>query len=73
MKANYSNDPVTVDSVLVSFSFPKDPEKKNRTVALIGKKSKGMKPDIIGHFSGEAALALYKTLTGKDAYKEENK
>lgn len=47
MKANYSNDPVTVDSVLVSFTFPKDPEKKNRAIALVGKKSKRMKPDII--------------------------
>lgn len=70
MKAHANNklSEVNVDSVIVSFTFPKDPILRDRSVCLVGKKSIGYTADIVNQYDGQAAIDIYKTLTGKDPY-----
>lgn len=70
MKAHVNNKlpEVNVDSVIVAFTFPKDPILRDRSVCLIGKKDVGYTAETINQYSGQAAIDIYKTLTGKDPY-----
>lgn len=70
MKAHVNNklSEVNVDSVIVSFTFPKDPILRDRSVCLIGKKDVSYTVEAINQYSGQAAIDIYKTLTGKDPY-----
>lgn len=70
MKAHVNNKlpEVNVDSVMVAFTFPKDPILRDRSVCLIGKKDVGYTVESINQYSGQAAIDIYKTLTGKDPY-----
>lgn len=70
MKANVNmkKPEVTVDSVLVAFTFPKDPILRERSVCLVGKKDIGHAVEPIKQYSGEEAIDIYKTLTGNDPY-----
>lgn len=68
MKANVKKPETTVDSVIVSFSFPKDPLLRSRAIALVGKKKKGINAEVINNVQGELAIDIYKKLTGIDPY-----
>lgn len=68
MKSSMKNPEINVDSVIVAFTFPKDPLLRERSVCLIGKKAPGHAVDTINQYSGQTAIDIYKTLTGKDPY-----
>lgn len=59
---------VDVDSVIVAFTFPKDPILCERSYCAIGKKKPGKSVETINQYTGSAAIDIYKTLTGKDPY-----
>ena len=43
MKEHVTNPELIVDSVIVSFSFPKDESKKEGSLCLVGRKEPGKK------------------------------
>lgn len=45
MKAHATDPELIVDSVIVSFSFPKDKSKKEGSLCLVGRKEPGKKSD----------------------------
>ena len=68
MRVSKRNPEINVDSVLVAFTFPKDPILRDRSVCMIGKKDVGHTVKSINQYSGQTAIDIYKTLTGKDPY-----
>lgn len=68
MKAHLTDPDLIIDSVMVSFSFQKDESKRDAALCLVEKKQLGRKVSPTKHFTGEEAIELYKTLTGKDPY-----
>lgn len=68
MKSSMKNPKVNVDSVIVAFTFPKDPILRERSYCAIGKKKPGQSVEAINQYTGSAAIDIYKTLTGKDPY-----
>lgn len=70
MKAHVTDPELIVDSVIVSFSFPKDKAKKDGSLVLVGRKEPGKKVTVANHIVGLKAIDIYRTLTGKDLYED---
>lgn len=70
MKAHVTDPELIVDSVIVSFSFPKDKSKKEGSLCLVGRKEPDKKVTVVDHIVGLYALDIYRTLTGKDPYED---